>query len=202
MRGWTSAFYITTALCVTRSCRQKSEAGTVSLATPQGKSIAWSPARWGQQAEAFVEVEQELRTGDRIQFTRNNRRAGRNNGDIASVVGVDPQQGGITVERGDGKHEALDLSRLAGRHIRPGWVRTIHSAQGATADRVMAHLESFRANTVDAPAVYVAISSAKDAVALYTDCRARLTEALGLRDGTQIGAIDEVRQREVEMAVG
>ena len=53
----------------------------------------------------------------------------------------------------------------------------------------MAHLESFRANTVDAPAVYVAISRAKDAVALYTDSRARLGEALG--DGAQIGAIDE-----------
>jgi len=177
-------------------------AGTVSLATPQGKAVAWSPARWGgDQAEAFVEVEQEFRTGDRVQFTRNNRRAGRLNGHTASVVGIDPQRGGITVEREDGKHEALDLSRLADRHIRPGWVRTIHSAQGATADRVMAHLESFRANTVDAPAVYVAISRARDAVALYTDSRARLTEAMGLRDGAQIGAIDEVR-REVEMAVG
>ena len=101
------------------------------------------------------------------------------------------------VEREDGKHEALDLSRLADRHIRPGWVRTIHSAQGATADRVMAHLESFRANTADAPAVYVAISRAKDAVELYTDSRTRLTKALGLRDGAQVGAIDEVRQ-EVE----
>ncbi|MCV0382818.1 MAG: relaxase domain-containing protein [Erythrobacter sp.] len=178
------------------------EAGTISLATPQGKAITWSPARWGgDQAEAFVEIEQELRTGDRIQFTRNNRRAGRLNGHTASVVGIDPQRGGITIEREDGKHEALDLTRLTDRHIRPGWVRTIHSAQGATADRVMAHLESFRANTVDAPAVYVAISRARDAVALYTDSRASLTEALGLRDGAQIGAIDGVR-REVEMAVG
>jgi len=178
------------------------EAGTVSLATPQGKSVTWSPARWGgDQAEAFVEVEQEFRTGDRIQFTRNNRRAGRLNGHTASVIGIDPQRGGITVEREDGKHDALDLSRLADRHIRPGWVRTIHSAQGATADRVMAHLESFRANTVDAPAVYVAISRARDAVALYTDSRSKLTEALGLRDGAQMGAIDEAR-REAEVAVG
>lgn len=46
-----------------------------------------------------------------------------------------------------------------------------------------------------------AISRAKDAVALYTDNRARLTEALGLRDGVQIAAIDGVR-REVEVAVG
>jgi hypothetical protein len=172
------------------------KAGMVSLATPEGKSVAWSPARWGgDQVEAFAEVEQELRTGDRIQFTRNNRRAGRLNGHTASVVGIDPQRGGITVEREDGKQEALDLTRLADRHIRPGWVRTIHSAQGATADRVMAHLESFRANTVDTPAVYVSISRAKDAVALYTNSRAGLTEAIGLRDGAKIGAIDDVQPR-------
>ena len=95
------------------------------------------------------------------------------------MVGSDTQRGGITIEREDGKREALDLSRLADRHIRPGWVRTIHSAQGATADHVMTHLESFLANTVDAPAIYVAISRARDAVALHTDSRARLTERWG-----------------------
>lgn len=179
------------------------DAGTVALVSPRGRRVDWSPARWGgDQAEAFDEVEQEFRTGDRIQFTRNNRRAGRLNGHTASIIGIDPERGGITIEREDGKHEALDLSRLADRHIRPGWVRTIHSAQGATADRVMAHLESFRANTVDAPAVYVAISRAKDAVALYTDSRARLTQALGLRDGAQVGAIDETRAIDNHAAIG
>lgn len=79
----------------------------------------------------------------------------------------------------------LDLSHLVNRHVRPGWVRTIHSSQGATCDRVIAHLESFRANTV-----YVAISKARTSAAVYTDSRVSLTEALGLRDGTQIGAVD------------
>ena len=68
-------------------------------------------------------------------------------------------------------------------------------------DRVKANLESFRANTVDAPAIYVAISRARDAVALYTDSRARLTDALGLRDGAQIGAIDGMRQ-EIGVVLG
>lgn len=65
----------------------------------------------------------------------------------------------------------------------------------------MAHLESSRANTVDALAVYVAISRPKDAVALYTDSRAQLTEALGLRDSAQVGTIDEVK-RETGVALG
>ncbi len=37
---------------------------------------------------------------------------------------------------------------------------------------------------------------------IFADSRAKLAEALGLRDGAQVGAIDEVRPREVEMAVG
>ncbi len=75
----------------------------------------------------------------------------------------------------------------------PGWVRTIHSSQGATCERVMAHLESFRANTVDAASVYVAISRARAraSAVVYTDSRAGLTEALGLRDGAQVGAVDD-----------
>ena len=176
--------------------------GTVALATPQGKTVAWSPARWGgDQAEAFNEVEQEFREGDRIQFTRNNRRADRLNGHTATVLSVDPQGSSIFVEKDDGSQQMLDLRHLADRHIRPGWVRTIHSAQGATADRVLAHLESFRTNTVDAASAYVAISRARTSAAVYTDSRPRLLDALGLRDGAQIGAIDGILGREVAMGL-
>lgn len=47
----------------------------------------------------------------------------------------------------------------------------------------MPHLESFRTNTVDAPSDYVAVSRARDSVAVYTDSRPRLLDALGSRDG-------------------
>ena len=55
----------------------------------------------------------------------------------------------------------------------------------------MAHLEAFRTNTVDAASAYVAISRARDHAAVYTDNRSRLAHAIGLRDGTQIAALDE-----------
>ena len=140
---------------------------------------------------AFTEAEQEFRTGDKVQFTRNNRRASCLNGHTASVVAVDPQGSSMMVEREDGRREMLDLHHLADRHIRPSWVRTIHSAQGATAERFVAHLESFRANTVDTSAAYVAISRARSSASLYTDSRADLLAALGARDSAQVGALDE-----------
>lgn len=168
------------------------ERGTVRLVPERGKAHDWQPARWGSvQTEAFVEVEQEFRAGDRIQFTSNDYRAERHNGDIAEVVAIDPQGASMVVEREDGRRDMLDLAHLADRHVRPGWVRTIHSSQGATCDRVMAHLGSFRANTVDAASVYVAIGRARTNAAVYTDNRTDPTEALGLRDGAQVGATDQ-----------
>jgi len=47
-----------------------------------------------------------------------------------------------------------------------------------------------QANTVDAASAYVAISRARKGAAIYTDSRVRLTEALGLCDAAQVGAID------------
>jgi ATP-dependent exoDNAse (exonuclease V) alpha subunit len=158
----------------------------------ESKPVEWQPARWGADvAEAFVEVPQEFRTGDRVQFTRNNYRADRLNGQTAEVVAIDTEGSSMVLQREDGRREMLDMRHLADRHIRQGWVRTIHSSQGATCDRVLANLEAFRANTVDARSVYVAISRARIGAAVYTDNRASLTEALGIRDGAQVGAIDE-----------
>lgn len=59
----------------------------------------------------------------------------------------------------------------------------------------MANLESFRANSVNAMSTYVAISRAREGAAIYTDSRAKLTEAFGLRDGAQVVATDNALLR-------
>ena len=167
------------------------EAGTVRLLPPSGKPVLWQPARWGgDQAEAYTTAEQEFRAGDRVQFTRNNYAARRLNGALATVIGIDPARGTLAITSPDGTASTLDPTKIADRHIRAGWVQTIHTAQGATATRVIAHLESFRANTVDARAAYVAISRAREGASIYTDNRTALTQALGLRDTAQIAASD------------
>lgn len=116
------------------------------------------------------------------------------------MVAIAPQGTSLLVERQDGKREMLDMTHLADRHVRHGWVRTIHSSQGATCDRVLAHLESYRANSVDAASAYVAISRARASATLYTDSRISLIEALGLRDGAQHGALDQIMTQQREGA--
>jgi conjugative relaxase-like TrwC/TraI family protein len=176
--------------------------GTVRLVPDKGRAHDWQPARWGADvAEAFTQVEHEFRAGDWLQFTRNNYRAGRLNGHTAEVVAIDPAGSSMVVARDDGRREMPDMTHLADRHVRHGWVRAIHSAQGATSDRVLAHVESYRANIVDARAVYLAISRARKLATLYTDSRADLTEALGIRDGAQVGAIDDTMTRQKGAAI-
>jgi ATP-dependent exoDNAse (exonuclease V) alpha subunit len=149
-----------------------------------------------------VDVAEEFRVGDRVRFARNNYRADPLNGQTATVMAVDPQGASLCVEQEDGNRQMLDLRHLADCHVRPEWVRTIHSAQGATAKRVIAHLESFRANIVDAGAAYVAISRARSHAAIYTDSRANLVAAITGRDGSQVGAIDETMTRDTGLSLG
>ncbi|MES2449117.1 MAG: hypothetical protein V4610_00995 [Pseudomonadota bacterium] len=139
-------------------------------------------------------VEQELRNGDRIQFSCNNYAAKRLNGRAAEVLAIDPDQGVVVVRMKGSKRQPLHMANVADRHIRPTWVSTIHAAQGATCNRVMAHLESFRRN-VDANLAYVAVSRANKHAATYTDDRERLARNIEGRDGTHVGAIDETLVR-------
>jgi ATP-dependent exoDNAse (exonuclease V) alpha subunit len=140
----------------------RAEAGIVRLFAPRGKPVDWSPARWGGDlTEAFAEAPQEFRPSDRLRFTGNNYPAGRRNCTMATVAAIDPEKCAMTVTLDDGTSQDLDFRRVADRHVRSRWVGTIHSSQGATAERVIAHVEAFRANTVDARSVYVAISRAR-----------------------------------------
>lgn len=69
--------------------------------------------------------------------------------------------------------------------------------------RVQLNLAFIKSTDSIISAAYVAVSRAREGAAIYTDSRANLTEALGLRDGAQIEAIDEVRwEAEVAMALG
>ena len=83
--------------------------GTVRLVppNPKAKSHDWQPARWGgDHAEAFAQVQQEFRTGDKVQFTRNNYRANRLNGATAMVVAIEPA--GIERHGREGRRRAPD----------------------------------------------------------------------------------------------
>lgn len=173
-----------------RVARVDAAANRIELRDREGRAIDWKLDKWGRgQAEAFAEVQREFAAGDRVQFTRNDREAGRINGATATVKTIDAEARTMTVTDARGREHALQFDRTGDQHVRHGWVGTVHGSQGATADRSMTHLESFRANTVDAKTAYVAISRARKGAVLYTDSREGLANAIETRTGERAAAL-------------
>jgi conjugative relaxase-like TrwC/TraI family protein len=161
----------------------------VTLVDKDGRKIDWNLDKWGRgQVQSYAQREKEFRAGDKLQFTQNDRERGFNNGQVVQVINVDLEKKTLFIRDDKGQLSTIGTTNTADQHVRHGWVSTIYSAQGATAQKAMVHLESYRANTVDAKSAYVALSRAKDKAMLYTDDRNALSQAISQRSGEKQSA--------------
>lgn len=160
------------------------ERGRIALDASNGRSVDWHPRQWGAgKAEVFEAKPMELRTGDRVQFTRNDREAGRVNGLGGTVIGIDATTREAAVKLANGREQRIDLSDPRDAHLRHAYVQTAHAAQGRTAERVLIHADSRSTNLVDQKMLYVALSRAKAEAVVVTDSRDRLVRAIYERAG-------------------
>ena len=98
---------------------------------------------------------------DRLRWTRNDRTQNIRNGQAFTLTAIDAQ-GQAEIRYPDGRCDAVDLTGL--QYVDYGLVSTTYSAQGKTADRVMALMDA----TTSQESFYVAVSRAKYQLSLYT----------------------------------
>ena len=139
----------------------------------------------------------ELKSGDRIQFTRNDRDAGRINGLRGTVTGFDAVERTATVSLANGRDQTLSLDAPRDQHIRHAYVETAFSAQGRTTDHVLIHADSKATNLVDQRMLYVAVSRARSSAAIYTDDRARLVAGIEERAGLAQSATGQASPKQI-----
>lgn len=165
----------------------------ITLKSEDGREVDWRLRQWGAgHAQAFASQPIELKTGDSIRFTRNDREAGRINGGRGEVIAVDEQARAATIQTARGTTEMLNLDTARDQHIAHAYVETAFAAQGRTADHVMIHADSKAANLVDKKSFYVGISRAKESVAIFTDDLGKLVSAVNERAGQVQTAITQV----------
>jgi hypothetical protein len=165
-------------------------AGVVSLTDAAGKSVEWTPAKWGAStAEAYRVVSRELMAGDQIAWTRNDQKLGRVNGHFAQVVAINLD--GTVAIRDNRGMRTVDFIQETNQHFRHAYVSTVHAAQGRTADRVLVNAESFRTNLLNERSFYVSISRARSEIRVYTDDRKELIGAIEERTGEKATALRE-----------
>jgi conjugative relaxase-like TrwC/TraI family protein len=162
----------------------------ITLAGEDGRIIDWRLRQWGAaQSQAFTAETIELRAGDKMQFTRNDRALGRVNGQQAEITAIDPSTRSATVRLAKGKAETLMLNNPRNQHIAHSYVATAFAAQGRTAERTFIHAESAATHLIDQKSFYVGLSRAKETTALYTDDRAKLVAAIQERSGVKQTAL-------------
>lgn len=165
----------------------------VTLADQTGRTIDWRLRQWGAaQSQAFTAETIELRAGDRMQFTRNDRALARVNGQQAEIIAVDPVTRGATVRLARGKVETLKLDDPRNQHIAHSYVATAFAAQGRTAERTFIHADSAATHLIDQKSFYVALSRAKETTSVYTDDRTKLVAAIQERSGVKQTALASI----------
>ncbi|MCG6116319.1 MAG: hypothetical protein MEQ84_14100, partial [Mesorhizobium sp.] len=157
----------------------------IALRSEDGRDVDWRLRQWGAgEVQVFAGRQLELRAGDSIRFTRNDRDAGRVNEARADVLQVDADAGTVTIRSSRGQVQTLQPGVARDRHITHGYVDTAFGAQGRTADHAMVHADSRATNLIDQKSFYVGLSRAKRSVTLVTNDRARLVAAIHERAGT------------------
>ncbi|MBL8657375.1 MAG: relaxase domain-containing protein [Altererythrobacter sp.] len=156
----------------------------ITLKSEGGRDVDWRLRQWGAgKVQAFAPQPMDLKTGDAIRFTRNDREAGRINGGRGEVIAVDAQTRTATIQTTNGRTETLNLDSARDRHIAHAYVDTAFAAQGRTADHVMIHADSKATNLVDQKSFYVGISRAKESAIIFTNNRGKLVSAINERAG-------------------
>ena len=181
------------------------ETGKVLLEGPNGNTrqiVGWESEKIGGKtggAEVYKAEDIELRAGDRIRWTRNDRGLGLFNSCTAEVTKVG--NGRVFFRLEDGRKLELEKNDPQMRHLDHAWASTVHAFQGRTVDNVIAAMEAGHPNLTTQKSFYVEISRARDRAELVTDDRARLKEQLEAATGERLSALEGIA-KEPELAGG
>ena len=172
------------------------------LVHDDGRTLRVRPG--GKQLRYQLELHEtatiRIREGDVIRWTRNDNRRGLVNGEQARVLAIGAKT--VRFRTGDGRSLRLSRDDPQLRHVDHAYSSTVHAAQGLTADRVIAVLDSGHGALTDQATFYVEVSRARDEVVVLTDNREQLAETLEERTGLRMTALEAVGEMTKDRETG
>ena len=138
------------------------------LAGRTDKTLSCNAAQLGQRVEVFSAPEaRTLQVGDLVRWTRNERAHGRINNQMAEVVSIgDDQQSAVVVV--NGRRQELDLTHPH-QHWDHAYASTVHAQQGATAELVIAHVDTEAGHSFGKESWYITLTRGKGPIRVFTN---------------------------------
>ena len=163
----------------------------VMLLHPDGKPRWFRPAdSIRYRLDVYETRPIEIRAGDRIRWTRNDKKRSLINGGRAEVEGIARNR--VRFRLADGRGLSLRMDDPQLRHIDHAWSSTVHGTQARTAEGVIAVLDSSYGALTDQSTFYVEISRARDRAVVLTDNAEELVKVLADNTGERPTAIEAV----------
>ena len=162
-----------------------------------GQRLTYDPRRL-HGVSVYREAEREFSAGDRVQFTAPYREEHIANRQLGTVGQIDAG-GDLQIRLDSGQQVQFNIREHP--HIDHGYAVTSHSSQGATADRVLVHIDTEQAydQLVNSRLAYVSVSRGRYDAQIYTNDAEKLGEELcrdvskqsALGTGHQMGGQDQ-----------
>ena len=174
---------------------------TVMLEGAGGETASWKPNQVAGRhggAEVYRAESIELRQGDRIRWTRNDKALSLVNSRTAEVLSV--EGGWVAFRLEDGRKLELGRNDPQLRHLDHAWASTVHAFQGRTIDNVIAAMEANHPHLTTQKSFYVEISRARDRAELVTDNAKALREQLETATGERISALEGIGEMSREVS--
>jgi conjugative relaxase-like TrwC/TraI family protein len=152
------------------------ERNLLTVERPGGEKLTYDPRRL-QGVTVYRESERRFSKGDRVQFTAPDKEHHIANRELGTIESID-KRGNVEIKLDSGRQVHFHLEE--NRHLDYGYAVTSHSSQGATADRVLIHVDSEQAGEqlINSRLAYVAVSRARYDAQIYTNDAGNLGKAL------------------------
>jgi ATP-dependent exoDNAse (exonuclease V) alpha subunit len=164
------------------------ERNLLTVERETGERLTYDPRRLHGVA-VYRESERSFSEGDRAQFTAPDKERRIANRELGTIEGID-EHGNAQIKLDSGREVRLSLDEHP--HLDYGYAVTSHSSQGATADRVLIHVDSEQAGEqlVNSRLAYVAVSRARYDAQIYTNDAGSLGHALS-REVSHAAALED-----------
>jgi len=143
------------------------EHNLLTVERDSGQRLTYDPRRL-HGVSVYREAERDFSAGDRVQFTAPYRGEHIANRQLGTVQQID-SEGNLQVRLDSGQDVQFNIREHP--HVDYGYAVTSHSSQGATADRVLVHVDTEQAHDqlVNSRLAYVSVSRGRYDAQIYTN---------------------------------
>lgn len=159
-----------------------------------GKEVFWqvpqSSTKLNTMIETFKREDRQLQVGDKIIWTRTNKKESIISTELAEVTRID--SGRISTKRHDNSVLVFDATDPKYQHWDHAYALTTYSTQGGTYSTVLGLFESYRKNLMNLKTFLVTVTRAVNNLRIYTDDKEKLQNRILDNRGDKLSSLEVI----------